>query len=301
MGHQKNKTFVAMPSNKTIEDAELILKRDDIPKTAFVPQPPEETIMTYMQLVLNPGRWTLMSRNDAETPDISDQGDSSPSRIQKSNSRTPKQRSILIKLYADAKDWWPVKQVEVPVRVGGHLDLEGVRQELGQDKKILVLNPQSFRPVFEYAPGYLFLLDIQDLLEDGFLRQRVGQFICWNDICSPLLFKYRNVLEGVDLALCCFLDIEAAVHDSSEESESDTDSDLGMFFDETDADIDESRPVYGWKNLDEWQDDEEGPDFLHSVAQAIESRHHSSLRNRADEDDDLDSFELILPSEDDNL
>ncbi|RDB22714.1 Transcription elongation factor SPT5 [Hypsizygus marmoreus] len=95
-----------------------------------------------------------------------------------------------------------------------------------------------------------------------------------------------------------FLDIEAAVQDSSEESEGE--SELG-FLDEMDADIEGNERVYQWKELDEWQEDEDSPDFLRSVAQAIESRHRSSHRNRPEEDEGSESLQLHLPSEADYL
>ncbi|RDB30171.1 hypothetical protein Hypma_012329, partial [Hypsizygus marmoreus] len=187
-----------------------------------------ETLCARAQLVIMMLRLTEITVTNR---DISDQGNSSLLMHSKNQTLAPpKQRSflikLLIKLYADAKDWWPVKQVEYLCRLDSHLELEGIRQELGQDKKILViiscnmhnfitckvLNPQSFQPVFEYAPGYLLSYDIQDLLEDGFLWAMGGTK------------KRRHMASHVSK----FLDIEAAIHDSSEESESSSNSDLGI-------------------------------------------------------------------------
>ncbi|RDB22622.1 hypothetical protein Hypma_010160 [Hypsizygus marmoreus] len=224
-----------MPSNKTIENAELVLERDNIPKTAFFPyrKPVLQALCekhrlfvpctglsrnipvkgdyitalleytrsrktqaagnepTNLQYELettrgnnsdlhaaraqSPGRMDVDIENDTETTaDARDHDELRPLAQSKNQIVVPpKQRSIIIKLYGDAKDWWPVKQVEYLCGSDGHLDLDGVRQELGQDRKILV--SMSFRPVFEYTPGYILSHDIQDLMDGGFLRATVSK------------------------------------------------------------------------------------------------------------------------------
>ncbi|RDB29023.1 hypothetical protein Hypma_015650 [Hypsizygus marmoreus] len=243
-----------MVGTRTIDDAELVLQRDNIPRTAFSPYRKDvlqalceryklvatcsglrhdtplksdyiATLLSYSQ-----GRQTqaasathVSEYNDgvpqqangeasgfsarAESVDnmaidgVSDDREAIiPTAMVDNGVDIPaRKRILLLKLYKNAKDWWPVQEVECACGPEGHLDLKNVREKMGLDGRIRIINPKTFRPVFEYIPGFLHTHDLQDLLENGFLRLKWNLEVTqWSRLQLLHSLKERCINQAVD-------------------------------------------------------------------------------------------------------
>ena len=94
--------------------------------------------------------------------------------------------ALRVWLYKQAKDWHYVREVAFECNSDGNVDLYKLKEELGVDGNLQVcaenhtednsltlaqvLEPCRRRPFFEYAPGLLHRDDLEDLMDDNFLR-----------------------------------------------------------------------------------------------------------------------------------
>ncbi|RDB29240.1 Transcription elongation factor SPT5 [Hypsizygus marmoreus] len=95
-----------------------------------------------------------------------------------------------------------------------------------------------------------------------------------------------------------FLDIEAAVGDSSDES--DIESDLDFLQEDNANETGQKGAIYRWSALDDWSTEDDSPDFLRAIAKSIEDR-HNRVYSRPPHELEHESSMHILPSEGDLL
>ncbi|KAL6307882.1 hypothetical protein BKA93DRAFT_822857 [Sparassis latifolia] len=77
---------------------------------------------------------------------------------------------VHIKLFAKAKDWKAIREIECHCSQDGSLNLLQVAAQLGVHGKCRVVDPRNFRPFHEYAPGIVESGDVETLTKDQYLR-----------------------------------------------------------------------------------------------------------------------------------
>ncbi|KAJ3563726.1 hypothetical protein NP233_g8754 [Leucocoprinus birnbaumii] len=86
------------------------------------------------------------------------------------NHRTKSYRSkrVKIRVFEHPKDWASIAETERALEVRGGLDLHELEGYLGYQVQIIA--PRTYRPFFEYVPGYIDADDLVELLHDDYIR-----------------------------------------------------------------------------------------------------------------------------------
>ncbi|KAJ3575943.1 hypothetical protein NP233_g766 [Leucocoprinus birnbaumii] len=85
------------------------------------------------------------------------------------NQSKPHNQGLLkIRLFERAKDWTAIADVEQAIERCGGLDLGLLERRL--QRRIWIISPLTYRPFYEYTPGYLSRDDIEQLLHDDYIR-----------------------------------------------------------------------------------------------------------------------------------
>ncbi|OBZ68093.1 hypothetical protein A0H81_12053 [Grifola frondosa] len=90
------------------------------------------------------------------------------------NQRITKTKSILVRLYMRPKDWKPACECKHDLLPNGDLDLRALAQRFGLPQGCRVIDPKNNHPFHEYIDGRLEAADVEDLINDGYLRVTVS-------------------------------------------------------------------------------------------------------------------------------
>ncbi|KAH7903856.1 hypothetical protein BJ138DRAFT_1119984 [Hygrophoropsis aurantiaca] len=78
--------------------------------------------------------------------------------------------TVTVRVYNKAKDWMHINEKACALDSNGDLNLSLVSQTIGTNAMCRIVDPTNYHLFYQYEPGILRADDLEDLLDDGFLR-----------------------------------------------------------------------------------------------------------------------------------